>query len=127
MLPARDQVETLVELREHARDLLRVVLQVAVDGDQDVTLGDRKPRHQRLGLAEVTPQANDADLRDLGGETVEDGGRTVPRPVVDEDHLGPLGEVPQYGYQLAGERTDIVALIEHGHDDRNHLIRLGHS
>ena len=60
-------------------------------------------------------------------ETVEDGGRTVPGPVVDEDHLGPLGEVPQHGYQLVGERTDIVALVEHGHDDRNHLIRLGHS
>ena len=36
VLPARDQVESLVELREQRGDLGRVVLEIGIDGDHDV-------------------------------------------------------------------------------------------
>ena len=43
-LPARDEVEALVELGEQPRDLGRVVLAVAVDRDDDVARGLREAR-----------------------------------------------------------------------------------
>ena len=90
-LPARDEVEALVELREQARDLGRVVLQVAVDRDDDVALRLLEAGLQRGRLAEVAPQPDDADVVVRGVEPRERGERAVGRAVVDEDaSQGPL-------------------------------------
>ena len=64
-LPARDEVEALVELREQARNLGRVVLEVAVDRDDDVA----------LRLLEARPAAPPPCRSSAGG------GRRAPRPV----------------------------------------------
>ena len=61
-LPAGDEVEALLELREQARDLGRIVLEVAVDRDDDVALRLLEARLQRGRLAEVAPQPDDADV-----------------------------------------------------------------
>ena len=57
-LPAADEVEALVELRQQPRDLGRIVLEVGVDRDDDVALGVREPRRERRRLAEVPAQAD---------------------------------------------------------------------
>src|SRR5215212_4643084 len=54
-LPAADQVEALLELREQARDLRRVVLEIGVDRHYHVALRVRKAGGERRGLAEVLP------------------------------------------------------------------------
>src|SRR5439155_22958733 len=52
-LPPGYEVESLVELREEARDLGRVVLEVAVDRDDDVALRIREAGGERCGLPDV--------------------------------------------------------------------------
>ena len=86
-LPARDEVEALVELREQARDLGRVVLQVAVDRDDDVAARLRESGRERGGLAEVPAQPDDPHVAVAGVQARQRGERAVGRAVVDEDGL----------------------------------------
>ena len=61
-LPAGHEVEALVELRQQAGDLGRVVLEVAVDRDDDVAGRLREAGVERGRLAEVAAQAHDAHV-----------------------------------------------------------------
>ncbi len=86
-LPAGDQVEPLVELRQEAWDLGGVVLEVAVDGHDGLALRLVESRDQRRGLAEVATEPDDADVLLGAVEARESRERSVSRSVVDEDRL----------------------------------------
>ena len=86
-LPAGDEVVALVELREQPRDLGRVVLQVAVDRDDDLARGLAEAGVERGRLAEVAAQPDDADVVVRVVESRERAEGAVGRAVVDEDRL----------------------------------------
>src|SRR6266581_2690790 len=91
-LPARDEIEALLELRQQARDLTRVVLEVGVDRDDHVALSVREARRQRRSLAEVPPQTNDTHILLRVVEARERTERSICRAVVDEDRLPRLSQ-----------------------------------
>src|SRR4029078_2026602 len=63
-LPPRDEVEVAaLERGEEARDLLGVVLQVTVDGEDEPAAAVVDPRRKRRRLAEVAAQAHQLDAR----------------------------------------------------------------
>ena len=119
-LPAGDEVEALVELGEQARDLGRVVLEVAVDRDDDVALGLREPGRERGRLAEVAPQPDDAHVVVRVVEARQRGERAVRRAVVDEDRLPRLAERLERRVQLVVEQRDAPLLVVDGDDDGDH-------
>ena len=86
-LPARDEVEALVELREQLRDLGRVVLEVGVDRHDDVAARLEETGLKRGRLAEVAPEVDDDDVRRLVVEPREHVHAPVGGAVVDEDDL----------------------------------------
>ena len=94
-LPAGDEVESFLELREQARDLCGIVLEVAVDRDDDVALRLREPRLQRGRLAEVAPEPNDANVVVCGVQPCQRREGAVGRAVVDEDGLPGLVDLPE--------------------------------
>ena len=57
--PAADDVVAFRHGDQKLRDILRVVLQVPIHGDNDVALRKVKSGLQGCGLAEVSPQPND--------------------------------------------------------------------
>ena len=61
-LPARHEVEALVELREQSRDLRGIVLEVAVDRDHGLAARLVEAGDERGRLAEVAAQTHDADV-----------------------------------------------------------------
>ena len=61
-LPARNKVEPFVELDEQPRNLRRIVLEICVDRDDDLTAGQVEPRRQRRRLAEVSPEPDDPNV-----------------------------------------------------------------
>ena len=91
-LPAGDEVEALVELRKQPRNLGRVVLQVGVDGYDDVAFRVLEPCRERCCLAEVAPQPDDAHVRLSAVEARQRGERAVGRAVVDEHGFPWLAE-----------------------------------
>jgi hypothetical protein len=87
-LPPPDDVVTLGQLLEEAADLLRVVLQVAVEGEDDVRPGHPKPRPERASLAEVPTKAQAPHAVRVGGAQLSDLlPAVVFAPVVHEHDL----------------------------------------
>ena len=123
-LPARDEVEPLVELREELRDLGGIVLEVGVDRDHDVALGLEEAGLERDGLPEVAAQVHDDDVRRLVVELGEHAGAAVGRAVVDEDHLERLVPGFECGGDLPVELLQRVLLVEERDDDRDHARRV---
>ena len=119
-LPARDEVETLVELCEQVRDLRGVVLEVAVDRDDDVAARMSKAGGEGDRLAEVSPQPDDADVVVVGVEAGERGEGAVDRSVVAEQCLPVVVERIECRLELLVEERDAPLLVEHGNDDGDH-------
>ena len=87
-LPARDEVEALVELREQARDLGGVVLQVAVDRDDDVAAAPPRSRPARAAaLPKLRRRRTTRTLSCARVQPRQRGEGAVARAVVDEDGL----------------------------------------
>ena len=119
-LPPRDEVEALVELGEQSWDLGRIVLQVAVDRDDDLALRLLEAGLQSGGFAEVPPQPDDADAVVRGVQPGQRGEGAVGGAVVDEDDLPGLSERVERGGQLVVEERDAPLLVVHGDDHRDH-------
>lgn len=52
----------------------RIVLQVPIEGHDDVTHGGVEPRGERRGLSEVAPQDERPKVLSLGGEGLQEAG-----------------------------------------------------
>src|SRR5262249_53004023 len=57
-LPAADHVETGVQCRQKTRNFARIILQIAVERDNDLAARRSETSRQRRRFAEITPQAN---------------------------------------------------------------------
>ena len=85
--PARHGVVAFGELVEEIRDLRRIVLQIAVHGDDDLAAGVVEPGRQGGRLA-VVPTQVDADDPWVGlTQLLQDAGRGVAAPVIDKNRL----------------------------------------
>ena len=118
-LPARDDVEALLELGQQRRDLRRIVLAVAVHRDHGRAAALVQPRAQCRRLAEVAPQGDQARARALARQALEDLARAVGRAVVDEHDLEAAAGGRAGGLDLVEQRHERVALVVDGHDDRD--------
>ena len=85
--PAAHHVVALLERLEEARDLLREVLEVRVERDQDLAARRVEPRLQRRGLAVVARQVDHAQARLPLEIRPHHRQRVVPAAVVHEDEL----------------------------------------
>ena len=77
LLPARDEVVALRQRRREVGDLGRVVLAVAVHGDDVVAARGGEAVRERRRLAEVAPQLDDAHVVTSFGELLHDRERAV--------------------------------------------------
>ena len=99
LLPARHEVESLVELREQPRNLGRIVLLVAVDRHDRRPGRLREAGGERCGLAEVPAQPDDAHVAGTCVQPCQRRERPIRRAVVDEDGL-PFFDRIERGLQL---------------------------
>ena len=113
--PAGRDVDAF-ERGEEPRDVLRLVLEVAVHRHDAVAARPREPRVHRRVLAEVALEADDAHARVLFVQRAERRERAVGRAVVDEDRL-PLAPVER-GRDAPVQLLDGALLVEHGDDNR---------
>ena len=84
-LPAGDEVEALVELREQAWDLRRVVLEVGVDRHDHGSLGVAKARRSAADLPKLRRSRTTLTFGARSWRRVERGEGAVGGAVVDED------------------------------------------
>ena len=109
-LPAADDVDLPSSVREEPGNLGRVVLEVAVEGEDDLAAAGRETRGERRRLAEVPPEADAPDPRILGGKFADHVPRIIAAPVVDENHLDVERVLPGRLVDLAQQLREAVAL-----------------
>ncbi len=115
--PSADDVVTLFQLGEKARDLAGVVLQVAVHSDDEFAGCVIKAGCQRRGLAEVAPQFDDEDARIDRSDLLEKTVRAVARAVVDEDQLEAGLYVLHHVLHAVVKPRDALLFVMEGNDD----------
>jgi hypothetical protein len=125
--PAHHQVEVFVEQApHHAHDVVRAVLQVAVEGGDDAAARRVDAGLHGRGLAEVAPQDESADMVRTARHRVADAraGR-VAAAVVDQDQLPRPRCAGEGGLHLRGQRQHIVFLVAQGHHHGQDMAGVG--
>src|SRR5262245_21643760 len=117
LTPATDHVVTFFELRQKARDVFRLMLQVAVHGDDHVALGVIESGGQRRCLAEIAPQPYACHARIERGDLPEDHRRAICAAVIDEDQLIVFAETFHHFRQTAIKYGHILFFVMKGDDD----------
>ena len=85
--PADDEVVALLQLGEHHRDVGRIVLQVAVHGDEEAAARELDPRGHRRGLAVVALEPQHPDAVVASDQVARARHRGVAAAVVHEQDL----------------------------------------
>ena len=92
---AVDHVDVVDECGEQAGHILRRVLQVVIQGDDQLVVGRPDAAEQRVVLADVARQHQGTDAGVPLGEACQHGPTAVATAVVDEDDV----EDPDRGFQ----------------------------
>jgi hypothetical protein len=110
------------------------MLKVPVHGDDDVTPGKVKSGLESWGLAEISPQPNDAHALILLVDFIQDFGCLIPAPVIHKDEFVRLSYSIKHVGEPCVEWPNILLLIVQGHDNRDRLAwgktlheRIGHA
>ena len=107
----------VVEHGDEPRDVARIVLEVAVGGDDDAAARVIEPGRERGCLPEVPPETNDAETRIVGLKPLEDLKRVVGAAIVDhDDFIRAAGGGQRLG-QLRIELFERRGLVSNRNDD----------
>ena len=85
--PAVYKIVACVQFFQHLGDIGRVVLQITVDGDNDVSPGQLNPCFQGGRLAKISTKSNDFDIRVAAGEVRKAAVAPIVGAVVDKQHF----------------------------------------
>ncbi len=120
VLPIGSETENgviaLAQLGEQERNIRRIVLQIAVHGDDDVARGPVDARLQRCRLAEVAAQADDLNERIAPRQLLELHKGTIAAAVVHENDFVLKAQRIEDSAQPLMQPGDVVPLVL----DRNH-------
>ena len=117
--PAADDVVSFADLGHEERGVGRVVLEVGVEGDDDLAVRVVESGRQGGRLPEVLPEADDLDPRILGLHLLEGGKGPVGAAVVDQDDLERLAQLLPGRDELAAELGKAALLVIDREDERD--------
>src|SRR6185437_10942429 len=109
--PTTDDVIALFELRKKIRDLVGIVLKVAVHGEDVVAGGVIESGGKRRGLTEVAAKLDDEHAAIYRGYLLEQAIGAVARAVVDEDQLEGVADMLHDGLEAIVERGDVIFFV----------------
>ncbi len=115
--PAADDVVALFELGEEVGDLVGIVLEIAVHGEDEVALGVIEAGGEGGGLTEVAAQLDDEDARVDRGDLFEQAIGAVARTIVDEDQFEGFADLLHYGLEAVVEGGDVFFFVVERNDD----------
>ena len=124
--PPADDVVVLRQ-REESGDVRGVVLQIAVQGHDDLATRVIESRRQRGRLSEVPAQRHQDPARVCAADRFEPGPGRVCGPVVHRDHLVADAMRIQRLADLLGEDRNVLLLVEdRDHDGERGALGAGH-
>ncbi len=124
---APDDVVAFEPPADELADERRRILEVGRHDDRRVAAAMVEAGRDRDVAAEVAREPERADARVRRAEPSQDIERSVAAAVVHEDEFPiVVGQRSQDVVHGLVERAEVVALVEHGHDDRDEPSRLVH-
>ena len=121
LLPAADHIVSLFELGEKAGNLGRVVLEIAVERENQFAPARLEPRREGRRLAKVAAKPDRPHPRIALGQRGQNGPRTVATAVIDENEFDrPADAFGEHGIELAVKRGQARFLIMDRNDDADH-------
>ena len=115
--PAADDVVAFFELGEEGGDLVGIVLEVAVHGEDVVALGVIEPGGEGRGLTEVATELDDEDAAVDGGDLFEEAIGSVAGTIVDKDQFEGLADLFHDGLEAIVESCDVLLFVMERNDD----------
>ena len=115
--PSADNVVPFFQLFQKQRDLARVVLQIAVHGEDELAFGVIEPGCQRRGLAEVAPQLHYEDAAVDGGNLFQQPAGAVVGAVIHKHQLEGIADMLHHLFQTVVERGDVLLFVMERNDD----------
>jgi len=113
-----DVVAAFFHLRHQAGDLFRGILEIRIEGDDNLAPDQGKPRHNGGMLAVVPGEFHYPQPADLTGQALEDFQGTVPAAVIDHDDLVRPPYGPQHRNQAPGQGLQVLLLVVNGDNHR---------
>src|SRR5499426_740119 len=117
LTPAADHVVTFFELRQKSRDVFRLMLQIAVHGDDHVAFGVIESGGQRRGLAEISAQSDACHARVEGGDLSQNRRRAIGAAVINKDQFIVFAKIFHHFRQTAIKNGQILFFVMKGDDD----------
>ena len=111
LAPAAHNVVALINFFDEGRNVVRIVLQIAVHGDDVLALGMVETGRQSRGLAEVPAQLHHHDAAVDGGDFPQQVEGLIAAAIVDEDQLEAFARRFHHGRQTVIEFGDALLLI----------------
>ena len=123
LLPAGNQIVALVQGFQHAGDLIRVVLQIAVHRDDGVATGQREAIRERLGFTEIAPVLDGDHIRIAGAQPGDFSPGAVGRAIVDEEDFPGNPGFRKHRRESLMELGQIAFFVHDWNHDRNGSAR----
>jgi hypothetical protein len=110
-------IVALLNFLQEPGDLLGRILQVPVEGDDDLPLRPFKTRKDRHMLAVIAVETNDFDRRMELIQPLQELCRVIGTAIIDEEHLVALTHPMEGAHQPVSQRFERRCLIQDRHDD----------
>ena len=116
--PAAHQVKTLVQLLQQQRDVGRIVLQVAIEGDDHLAAAGVKTGCHRRRLAVIAPQPHRHQLRHCRRQLAQQLGGAIPGAVIHQHQLEAQPQGAHVAEDALHQWRQTLLLVEQGHHHR---------
>ena len=115
--PAAHHVEALIHAGQQQRDIRRIILQVGIQGDHNVSAGRMETGAHGGRLAKVAAEPDHPQVRNTLGLGHQFRPRAIRAAVVHQHHLVRAVEGRQRGVQLLAQQVYALLLVEDGDDN----------
>src|SRR5258708_26763427 len=116
LAPSAHHVVACVDRRDQPGNFLRRILQVGIEGDDNLTARLSEAREDRRVLSEIARQLHDSHAPFFSRRNfAQDTERVVARSVIDKDGLPRTVQAVKNWLEARPERYEVRRFVEHRH------------
>ena len=117
LAPTGDHVVALVENFQHFRDIRRIILSVAVQGNNHFSASMVEPCHHCCRLTQIPFEMDYPNPVILISQLLKDPFGMIGAAIVDKDQFPRDSELRQFSADTLVNINKCLRLVENGHDD----------
>lgn len=115
--PAADDIVALIQLLNDERNVLRIILQVGIQRNNDLSSRMLEAGSQRCCLAEVAGKKKCLNPGISGSQHLDGVGTSIQTAVIDEDYLGAESQGIQHRFELLVEGIQVFLFVKNRDND----------